>query len=236
MKEVKLDILVFAAHPDDAELSCSGMIMHQKSLGNKVGIVDLTKGELGTRGNAEIREIEAKKSSELMELDVRDNLAMQDGLFEINETNLKKVVKAIRTYKPSIVVANAPNDRHPDHGRGSDLVKRAFFLSGLVKFEVEGKGAYRPDKLVFMIQDEYIEPDFVLDVTPYWDRKKEVIAAFSTQFFDPNSQEPETPISTKDFWDFLDARGREFGRKIKVKFGEGFVHATTTSVHDITRV
>ena len=221
-----LDILAFAAHPDDVELSCSGTLMKHIDEGKKVGIIDLTEGELGSRGSVELRYEEADAASKIMGLTVRENLKIADGFFEINEENKLKIVKAIRTYKPKIVLANAVEDRHPDHGRAAQLVSEACFLAGLRKVETIVGGqlqeAYRPQVVYHYIQDRYIKPDFVVDITPYIERKMEAIQAYKSQFYDPNSTEPQTPISGADFLDFVKARCNEFGRPIGAQYAEGF--------------
>ncbi len=218
---MKLDILVFAAHPDDAELSCSGIILKEIASGKKVGIVDLTKGELGTHGSAEIRMEETKVSSEILGLSVRENLDLGDGIFEVSEKELLAVAKAIRKYQPEVILCNAPDDRHPDHGRGSELIKRANFLAGLIKF---GEGeAYRAKEVFCYIQEKYLRPSVVMDITPFYEKKVEAIKAFKSQFFDPNSLEPNTPISSENYWFEIEARGREMGKLIGVKYGEGLI-------------
>jgi bacillithiol biosynthesis deacetylase BshB1 len=222
-----IDILAFGAHPDDVELSCSGTLLKQKALGNTIGIIDLTKGELGSRGTPEKRAKEARKSSEILGLDVRENLGLPDGFFEENEETLKLIIRVIRKYKPSIILANAPSDRHPDHGRASQLMRRACFLSGLVKIKTEINGneqvPHRPENIYFYIQDRNIGPDFVVDITGYFDKKMECILAFDSQFYSENSEEPRTPISGKEFLKFIESRSREFGRYIHTEFGEGFI-------------
>ncbi len=222
-----IDILAFGAHPDDVELSCSGTLLKQKALGNTIGIIDLTKGELGSRGTPEKRAKEARKSSEILGLDVRENLGLPDGFFEENEETLKLIIRVIRKYKPSIILANAPSDRHPDHGRASQLMRRACFLSGLVKIKTEINGneqePHRPNNIYFYIQDRNIGPDFVVDITGYFDKKMECILAFDSQFYSENSEEPRTPISGKEFLKFIESRSREFGRCIHTEFGEGFI-------------
>ena len=222
----KLDILVFAAHPDDAELSCSGTIMKHIDAGMKVGIIDLTQGELGSRGTVETRYAEASDASKILGVEVRENLKMSDGFFEVNEENKRLIIEVVRKYQPEIVLANAISDRHPDHGRASLLVKEACFYSGLRKIETTVNGvdqeAHRPKALYHYIQDYYIKPDFVVDVTDYVDRKIEAIKAFKTQFFDPNSKEPSTPISGEDFFDFVKSRMKEMGRPAGAKYAEGF--------------
>ena len=221
-----LDILAFAAHPDDVELSCSGTLMKHIAEGKRVGVIDLTEGELGSRGSVSLRYEEAENASKIMGLTVRENLKMRDGFFEINEENKLKIVTAIRTYRPKIVLANAIEDRHPDHGRAAQLVSEACFLAGLRKVETIVGGqlqeAYRPQVVYHYIQDRYIKPDFVVDITPYIERKMEAIQAYKSQFYDPNSTEPQTPISGADFLDFVKARCNEFGRPIGAQYAEGF--------------
>jgi len=221
-----LDILAFAAHPDDVELSCAGTLMKHIDAGMSVGIVDLTQGELGSRGTIETRYAEAKTASEIMGISVRVNLKMQDGFFEINEKNKRLIVEQIRRFRPKIVLANAISDRHPDHGRASQLVSEACFLAGLRKvettFEGEKQEAYRPEVVYHYIQDYHIKPDFVIDVSEFVERKIETIKAYKTQFYDPNSTEPQTPISGEDFFEFIKSRMKEFGRPAGAKYAEGF--------------
>ena len=225
---LKLDILVLPVHPDDAELGCSGTILKEVALGRKVGIVDLTRGELGTRGSAEIRDEEAKASAKILGLAVRENLAMPDGFFENTKEYQLKVITAIRKFKPEVVITNAYHDRHPDHGRASQLVEDAAFLAGLRKIETADNGkpqeAWRPKNVLHFIQDNYIRPDIVVDVTEYWDKKFESIHAFSSQFFNPNwKQEPQTYISSPEFIAVIEGRAKEFGKSIGVKYAEGFL-------------
>ncbi len=225
---LKLDILVLSVHPDDAELGCAGTILKEIALGKKVGIIDLTRGELGTRGSSEIREQEAAKAAEILGLAVRDNLGLPDGFFENTKTYQLKVIEAIRRFKPEIIITNAYHDRHPDHGRASELVEAASFLSGLRKIEtLDSNGiaqeAWRPNIVLHFIQDNYIKPDILIDITPYWEKKIESINAFGSQFYNPNwENEPQTYISTPDFIAVVEARAREFGKVINVKFAEGF--------------
>ncbi|MCG9879141.1 MAG: bacillithiol biosynthesis deacetylase BshB1 [Bacteroidia bacterium] len=223
---MKVDILVFAAHPDDAELSCSGTILAHKALGKSVALVDLTKGELGTRGNAELRMQEAAEASKILGIDYRENLGFRDGFFVKNEELELKIIQAIRKYQPEIVLANALSDRHIDHGRAADLVHDSCFLSGLTKIHTEYNSvpqkAWRPKKVYHYIQDQLSHPDIVFDISDFFDQKMESILAFKSQFFDPNSDEPNTPISGPDFLDFIKGRAVEFGRRIGVKYGEGF--------------
>lgn len=226
---MKLDVLVFAAHPDDAELGCSGTIFKLIDHGFRVGVVDLTRGELGSRGSAELRDEEAKEASKIMGLSARENLGFRDGFFVQDEAHMLEVVKRVRKYQPDLVIANAPSDRHPDHGKGSKLVRDALFLSGLVKIPTKLDGVaqepWRPQKFCFYIQDYALEPDFVIDVTPYWEKKCEAIRAFKSQFFNPSrkSDEPETYISSQGFWDFLDARAKDMGHRAGAIYGEGFI-------------
>ena len=224
---MKLDILVMAAHPDDAELGCGGTILNHVAAGYKVGIVDFTRGELGTRGTPKTREQESIHSAKILGLTARENLNLPDGFFQNTKEHQLAVIKAVRKYQPSIVLANATHDRHPDHGRGSDLAFESCFLSGLTKIETEDeKGkqiAWRPTALYHYIQSQFIEPDFVVDISETWEKKLEAIRAFKTQFFDPSSKEPETYISNPGFLKMLEARAVEMGHAIGVKHGEGFV-------------
>jgi len=223
---MKLDILVLAAHPDDTELGCGGTVAKHVALGHKVGIVDLTRGELGTRGTAESREKEATDSARILGVSVRENLGLKDGFFQNVKEDQLAVVKAIRKYRPEIVLANAIYDRHPDHGKGAALAHDACFLAGLIKIETSDEGktqsAWRPKVLYHYIQSQLIKPDFVVDVSEYWERKMESIRAFKTQFYDPASKEPDTYISSPAFLKMVEARGIEFGHSIGAKYGEGF--------------
>jgi bacillithiol biosynthesis deacetylase BshB1 len=224
---LKLDILVLAVHPDDAELGCAGTILKHIALGKKVGIVDLTRGELGTRGSAEIRDMEAAAAAEILGLAVRENLAIPDGFFENTKQYQLKVIQAIRKYQPEIIITNAYYDRHPDHKRACDLVNDSAFLSGLRKIETVADGVvqepWRANLLLHFIQDVYIKPDVVVDVTEYWDTKVKSIYAYGSQFYNPEwAEEPQTYISTPEFFAVVEARAREFGKAINVKFAEGF--------------
>ncbi len=232
----KLDILVFAAHPDDVELACSGTVLKHISLGYKVGIVDLTRGELGTRGSAEIRAEETKVASSILGIHSRENLGFRDGFFEIDEAHLLKVVEVIRKYQPELILANAASDRHPDHKRAGDLVSRANFLSGLVKIETANQTAWRAKVVYRYIQDNYIEPDFVVDISGFEAKKLEAIKAFKSQFYDPNSTEPKTPISREDFLDFILARAKQLGRPINAEYGEGFTVERYVGVDDLFKL
>jgi N-acetylglucosamine malate deacetylase 1 len=235
---MKLDILVLPVHPDDAELGCSGTILKEVALGRKVGIVDLTRGELGTRGSAEIRDQEAAASGKILGLAVRDNLELPDGFFENSKPHQLKVIEAIRRFKPEIVITNAYHDRHPDHGRASDLVEDSAFLSGLRKIETfyngEKQQEWRPNLVLHFIQDNYIKPDILIDVTEYWDRKLQSIHAFGSQFYNPGwENEPQTYISSPEFIQVIEARAREFGKSIGVKFAEGFTSRKMLGVDDL---
>ena len=237
---MKVDILAFAAHPDDIELSAAGTIMKHIAMGKTVAIVDLTQGELGSRGTIETRYTEAKEASRIMGLAARVNLKMADGFFEINKENKLKIVEQIRFFQPDIILANAVSDRHPDHGRGSQLVSEACFLSGLLKVETTFNGQsqekWRANQVYHYIQDRYIKPDFVVDVSPFIDRKIDSILAYKTQFFNPDDKGPKTPISGEDFLEFLKGRWREYGRAISVEYAEGFTVERTLGVDDITKL
>ncbi|SDW29703.1 bacillithiol biosynthesis deacetylase BshB1 [Flavobacterium degerlachei] len=223
---MKLDILAFGAHPDDVELGCAGTILKEISLGKTVGIVDLTRGELGTRGSAEIRDQEANAAAKILGVSVRENLEMRDGFFVNDEEHQLQIIKMIRKYKPEIVLCNAIDDRHIDHGKGSKLVSDSCFLSGLMKIETELEGekqtAWRPKLVYHYIQWKNIEPDFVVDITGFTDRKTESILAYGSQFYDPSSKEPESPISSKNFLESLNYRTRDLGRLAGVDHAEGF--------------
>ena len=233
----KIDILAFGAHPDDVELSAAGTLLKHIKCGKKVALVDLTQGELGSRGTIETRYSEAKAASEILGISERVNLKMEDGFFTHSEENLLKIVEQIRFFRPEIVFANAIKDRHPDHAKGSKLVSEACFLAGLMKIETTYNGekqiAYRPKFVYHYIQDRYIKPDFVVDVTDFVETKFSSIRAYKTQFYDPNSKEPQTPISGEDFFEFLRGRMSEFGRQIGVKYAEGFTVERLIGVDNI---
>ncbi|MGV8879218.1 MAG: bacillithiol biosynthesis deacetylase BshB1 [Sphingobacteriaceae bacterium] len=224
---MKLDLLILPVHPDDAELGCAGTILKHLAMGNKVGIADLTRGELGTRGSAEIRAQEAAAAADILGITIRENLNLRDGFFKNGEGEQLKVITAIRKYRPEIVITNAYHDRHPDHGRANNLVEEAAFLAGLRKietfFEGEEQQEWRPNMVLHFIQDRYIEPDILIDVTQYWDQKIKSIKAYRSQFFNPKwEDEPETYISSPDFIPIIEARARELGKSIQVKYAEGF--------------
>ena len=234
---MKLDILAFGAHPDDVEISCSGTIAKEISLGKKVGIIDLTRGELGTRGSKEIRDVEANNAAQILGVSVRENLNMRDGFFVNDEHHQLQVIQMIRKYRPEIVLCNAIDDRHVDHGKGSKLVSDACFLSGLLKIKTEIEGVnqefWRPKLVYHYIQWKNIEPDFVVDITGFLDTKLASIMAYSSQFYDPNSKEPETPIATKNFLESLNYRAKDFGRLIGTDSAEGFTAERYLAVNSL---
>ncbi|WP_394749267.1 bacillithiol biosynthesis deacetylase BshB1 [Spongiimicrobium salis] len=219
---MKLDILVFGAHPDDQELGAGGTIAKEVANGKKVGIIDLTRGELGTRGSAEIRDQEAAEAARILGVAVRENLGFADGFFTNDKAHQLEVIKMVRKYKPEIVLCNAIDDRHIDHGKGSQLVSDACFLSGLKKVETEDQEAWRPKQVYHYIQWKNLEPDFVVDVTGFIEKKTEAILAYKSQFYDPNSKEPSTPISDKNFVNSIVFRANDMGRLIGVEHAEGF--------------
>jgi len=223
---MKLDILVFGAHPDDVELSCGATIAKEISLGRKVGIVDLTRGELGTRGSADLRDEEAANAAKILGVAIRENLRFRDGFFVNDEKHQLEVIRMIRKYQPDIVICNAVDDRHIDHGKGSKLVSDASFLSGLVKIETTIDGvvqhAWRPKLVYHYIQWKNLVPDFVVDVTGFMDVKVDSLMAYKSQFYDPDSTEPVTPIATKNFKESIHYRAADLGRLINTEYAEGF--------------
>lgn len=235
---MKLDILAFGAHPDDVELGCSGTIAKEISFGKKVGIIDLTRGELGTRGSVAIRNAESEKATQLLGVSVRENLDMRDGFFVNDEAHQLKIIEMIRKYQPEIVLCNAIQDRHIDHGKGSKLVSDACFLSGLRKIETKVNGvlqqAWRPKVVYHYIQWENLQPDFVVDISGFIDVKMESILAYSSQFYDPNSNEPESPISSKNFLESVKYRAQDLGRIIGVAHGEGFTVERYLAVNSLS--
>lgn len=234
---MKLDILAFAAHPDDVEISCSGTLMKMIYQGLSAGIVDLTKGELGSRGSAELRKQEAAAASKLIGLSIRENLNLKDGFFAHDETSLRLIIEMIRKYQPEIVLCTAPSDRHPDHGRACKIVLDACFYSGLLKIETKIDGVnqaiHRPRAVYSYIQDYYLKPDFVVDVTEYWDKKIETLKCFGSQFYSPESGEPKTPISGEEFFEFLKGRALNIGRPAGYLYAEGFITHRTPGVNSL---
>lgn len=224
---MKLDILAFGAHPDDVELGCGGTIAKEVSLGKKVGIIDLTQGELGTRGSKELRKIEADNAAKILNISARENLKFRDGFFVNDEVHQLEVIKKIRKYQPEIVICNSIRDRHIDHGKGSKLVSDACFLSGLIKIETrdeEGnlQASWRPKVVYHYIQWEDIRPDFVVDISGFMQQKIDSVMAYSSQFYNPESNEPISPIATKNFTESIEYRAKDLGRLVFVDYAEGF--------------
>lgn len=236
----KIDILAIGAHPDDVELSAAGTLLKEAARGKKIAILDLTQGELGTRGSAELRLEEATAAAKILGLTARENVKMRDGFFKNDEAHLLPIIQVIRKYQPETVLANAPSDRHPDHGRAAKLIADACFYSGLRKIETEMDGdsqsAWRPKTLYHYIQDYFHEPDFVVDVSEFKDRKMEAIKAFSSQFYDPDSNEPDSPIAVKNFFDFIEGRMANMGRYIGADYGEGFLKTRPLGVESLEKL
>lgn len=234
---MKLDILVLAVHPDDAELGCSGTIVKHIAQGKKVGVIDFTRGELGTRGTAETRDAEAMESGKILGLHVRENLKFRDGFFKNDEEHQLEVIKMIRKYQPEIVLTNALHDRHPDHGRAGDLANDACFLAGLAKINTkvnnEMQVPWRPALILQYIQDRYIKPDIIVDITDQMETKLASIKAFRTQFFNPELDEPNTYISSPEFFESVIGRAREFGKSIGTTYAEGFTSRKLLGVNDL---
>ena len=237
---MKLDILAFGAHPDDVELGCGATLAKEVSRGKKVGIVDLTRGELGTRGTAETRDEEASHAAKILGVSMRTNMEFADGFFLNDKTHQLAIIKIIRTYQPEIIICNAIADRHIDHGKGSQLVSDACFLSGLIKIETKNDGKiqkpWRPKQVYHYIQWNNLEPDLVVDVSGFIDTKMASVLAYKTQFFDPKSKAPQTPISSKNFTDSIIYRSRDLGRLVGVEHAEGFTverYATVDSLFDL---
>lgn len=235
---MKLDILAIAAHPDDVEMSCAGTLLAATAVGKKIGIVDLTRGELGTRGTPETRAAEAAAASQILGVTVRENLGLADGFFQNDRAHQLPIIAALRRHQPDIVLCNAITDRHPDHGRAAQLISDACFLAGLRMIETldnagQPQAAWRPKHVYHFIQDRPITPDFVVDITPYWTKKWASILAYKTQFFNPNLDEPSTYLSSLEFNKFMEARAREFGHMIGVEFGEGFTKERILGVREL---
>ncbi|MEO5645823.1 MAG: bacillithiol biosynthesis deacetylase BshB1 [Bacteroidia bacterium] len=235
-----IDILAIGIHPDDVELSCAGTLLKHIAAGYSAGIIDLTKGELGTRGSAELRLKEADAAAKILGVQFRENLGMEDGFFKNDKINLFLLVEKIRQYRPKIVLCNAVSDRHPDHGRAAKMVSEACFYSGLAKIETAFKKEiqlpHRPQAVYHYIQDRNLKPDLVVDITPFIDKKIEAIMAFSSQFFDPESTEPATPISSPEFMETVKAKMRVYARDIQVEFAEGFTVERTIGVDDLVKL
>ena len=236
---MKLDILAFGVHPDDVDFSCAGTLLRHIDLGKKVGIIDLTAGELGTRGSGPLRLEEAQKAAQILVVEVRENLGFEDAFFSNDKKHLFEVIKMIRKYQPEIVLANAIRDRHPDHGRAAKLLYDACFYSGLIKIETELNGktqdAWRPKVVYHYIQDRDIKPDFLVDITPYFDKKMEAVLAFSSQFYDENTDKemPESSIAFKGFIDIFKGRSGHYGREANFEKAEGFTVERTPGIHNL---
>ncbi|HHB78662.1 MAG TPA: bacillithiol biosynthesis deacetylase BshB1 [Saprospiraceae bacterium] len=233
----KVDILAIGVHPDDVELGCSGTLLMQIKKGNSIGLLDLTRGELGSRGSAAIRTKEAMNAATMFPAKFRIQLNMADGFFEHNEAHLREIIRIIRFARPKIVLANSLSDRHPDHGRAGKLIADACFLSGLAKikttYQNQPQSPWRPENVFHYIQDYYLTPDFVFDITEVIDYKMELIQAYKSQFYDPNSDEPETPISGKEFLDFIKSRAQNYGRPSGFAYAEGFQVTKTLGIKDL---
>ncbi len=231
---MKTDIVAFGVHPDDLELGCGGTLIAAIAEGKKVAVIDLTRGELGTRGSAEIRSAEAAAAAEILGVHARENLAMADGFFQHNEENIRKIITAIRKYQPQVVICSAPEDRHPDHGRSSKLISDAAFLSGLRRIETtdnnEVQQHWRPAQVFHYIQDRYLKPDFVYDISPYFEQKLKAVLCYTTQFNTLDSSEPATYISNPDFVEVIRARALMFGKRIGVNFAEGYLTQKTIGI------
>ncbi len=237
---MKLDLLVFGAHPDDVEMSCSGIILSFTENNKSAGIVDFTKGEMGTRGTPELRMQEAENATKILGLSARHNLGMPDMFFKDSEENLRLIVEQIRRFQPEIILANAPEDRHPDHGMAANMVERAYFMAGLKKYETVWEGNtqefWRPKNLYHYIQDRELQPSLIVDVSPYWEKRMESVKAYGSQFYNPNQQGVETYISSEKFYKFFEARAREFGHRIGVEFGEGLIQKRNIGVSDLSHL
>lgn len=235
---MKVDILAFGAHPDDVELSCSGILLSHAAKGKTFGLIDLTEGELGTRGTAEIRKAESTKAAKILGASFRENLGLQDGFFQIDEASLRKVVYSIRKYRPEIVLCNAPNDRHPDHGKGHELVKQACFLAGLRRIITHDKKQqiqepWRPKMIFGYIQFYALSPDIIVDISTLMDSKIESVKAYKSQFYDPSSNEPQTVISSKKFLENIRERASDLGRLIGTDYAEGLMVVRTPGISDL---
>lgn len=234
---MKLDVLAIGAHPDDVELTVSGTVILMVKQGRKVGILDLTRGELGTRGSAEIRDQEAADAAKIMGLAARVNLGMRDGFITNDEASRMKIIQVIRRFRPEIILCNSVSDRHPDHGAASKLVSDSVFLAGLHKLSTHDNGSvqesWKARAVYHFIQDRYLKPDFTVDVTEVWNERMEALRAFKSQFYNPASNEPESAISSKAFLDFIEARAREFGRPTGVPFAEGYQVERTMGIRDL---
>ena len=238
MSNLNIDILAIGAHPDDVELGCSGTIAKEISLGKKVGIIDLTRGELGTRGSAEIRDLEAKKAASILGVSFRQNLNFKDGFFTNDEEHQLELIKVIRKYKPKIILCNAIDDRHIDHPKGANLVVDSCFLSGLKKIKTNHDGVdqnpWRPENIYHYIQWKNLNPDFVVDISEYFDTKIKSVKSFESQFYNGNESVHDTPISTKNFLDSIEYRAKDLGRLTGVEYAEGFIASRLPRIESIS--
>lgn len=232
---MKLDILAIGVHPDDVELSCAGTLLKHISLGKKCGILDLTAGELGTRGSGELRLKEAEEAAKILGVSIRRNLKMADGFFKNDKEHQLQIIQILREYQPEIVLCNALIDRHPDHGRAAQLVSEACFYSGLIKIETNQK-AWRPKAVYHYAQDKQIKPDFVVDVSSFVDKKMEAIQAFKSQFYNPDSKEPESPISVKNFFDVVKGKMAAYGRDAGFEYAEAFTVERTIGINNLFEI
>jgi bacillithiol biosynthesis deacetylase BshB1 len=235
---MKLDVLAIGVHPDDVELGCSGTLIKEVKRGKKAGVIDLTQGELGTRGTIETRLEEAEEAARIMGVSVRENLKMRDGFFQNDEANQLQLIQAIRKYQPEIIIGNILEDRHPDHGRAGQLIYDACFLSGLKQVKTkdeEGREQekWRPKQLLHYLQDRFYEPDVIVDITEVWDQRLQSIKAYKTQFHNPGSDEDETYISSPEFLESIIARARLLGKRIGVRFAEGFISKKSIGISNL---
>lgn len=235
---MKLDLLAFGSHPDDVELGCSGTLIKEIKRGKKIGIIDLTQGELGTRGTVETRYQEAADAAMIMGVSVRENLKMRDGFFVNDETHQMQVIKVLRKYQPEIVIANILEDRHPDHGKGGWLLYDACFLSGLRQIKTTDENGreqekWRPKILLHYVQDRFYEPDIIIDISDVWEERMNAIRAYKTQFYNPESKEPQSYLSNPEFMEALTARARLLGKRIGVKYGEGFLSKKSIGIKNL---
>jgi bacillithiol biosynthesis deacetylase BshB1 len=235
---MKLDVLAIGSHPDDVELGCSGTLIKEIKRGKKVGIIDLTQGELGTRGTVETRYQEAADAARIMGVAARENLKMRDGFFKNDEEHQMQLIKILRKYRPEVVIGNILEDRHPDHGKGGWLIYDACFFSGLRQVKTIGEdGAeqekWRPKMLLHYIQDRFYEPDFIIDISDEWEQRMEAIKAYKTQFYDPASKEPQSYLSNPEFIEALAARARLLGKRIGVKYAEGFISKKSIGINNL---
>lgn len=234
---MKIDVLAFGSHPDDVELGCAGTLLMEKRSGKTIGVIDITGGELGTRGTPATRKAEAAAAAGILQLDIRENLGLPDGFFENTRPHQLEIIRTIRKYRPEIILCNAPADRHPDHGRASRLLEEASFLSGLIKVETEDKGqlqtAWRPKYVLHYLQDRYLQPNFVYDITPVMEQKIEAIKAYGTQFnvADPNAL--HTYISKPDFLDSIIYRAKMLGKMIGVPYAEGYISEKMIGIRNL---